>query len=211
MVAVRRRIALEAHAIGDGQFGRDGPLILRVSAKFRPAQRVGIVNLLRLLNGPGTIGARTIVVGQAQQVVGQVAVRVTAARRAAAGHAAGEHEAAVRVRSAAAGGGLEVVQVKVVVGEAGLELVLALDVAQVHVAGELVVAELERIGKIGVADGAEGAVKDHRRLAEIIRIIRGAVRSRNVQSGQTIVASCEIDNRLCSRPLAGVTKIGIDH
>ena len=73
VIAVRRRIALEAHAIGDGQFGSHRPLILRVGAKFRPAQRVGIVNLLRLLNGV----AQVPLVGQAQQEVGQIVVRGT--------------------------------------------------------------------------------------------------------------------------------------
>ena len=208
MVAVRRRIALEAHAVGDGQLGRHRPLILHIDAKFRPAQRVGIVNLLRLLNGR----SRSRAVGQAQQIIGQVVVRVIA-RTSRARHAARKQEAAVYVRDAAAGGGLEVVEVEVVVGEAGLELVLALDVAQVHIAGELIVAEFERISGIGVADGAEGAVKAHQRLAPIIRVggVGGKVRSRNLQCVQPIASGCEIDCRFRTRPLPRVAEIGVQH
>ena len=168
-------------------FGAHCPLVLRVCAKFRPAQRVGIENLLRLLNSV----ARPVGIGQTQQVVGQIVVGSGAARssRAAAGHAAREQEAAAHVRDAAAGGGLEVVQVEVVVGESGLDLVLAPDLAQVHVAGKLVVAEKERIGGVGVADGAEGAVKAQHRLAAIIRVrVRVDVRSRNLQCVQSVVA-----------------------
>ena len=93
-----------------------------------------------------------------------------------------------------------------VVGEAVLGRVLALDPTQVDVGCELVVAEQERIGAGGIAESGK-AGKGKNRLANIKRA--DSVGAGDAEGVRAEVAVCNIDERLCARDLAGVAEVPV--
>ena len=121
-------------------------VVLRITGEFGPTQGVRVVQLLIL--GYGNACAK---VGETQEHVSQCVVSGDGA--GVAGDASLEHKAAARVADAGTDRRLKVVEVEVVVGEAVLGSVFALGPAEVDVAGELVVAEQERVCTVGVSQG----------------------------------------------------------
>src|ERR1017187_3432149 len=150
MITIRRGVELVTDAVVYCQLWSDVPLVLRISSQLGPAQRVGICDLAWLCDS----GASSVI-RQAQQEVGQRSIGVGRGGRAsgcsAVRHGALELETATRGVDTPSAGGLEVIEVEVVVGEAVLGGMLALGPTHVHVGGELVVAEQEWIGAVGVA------------------------------------------------------------
>ena len=128
MVAVRYRVVFVTDAVAQRHLWSNVPLILCVGAVLRPAQSVGIGELCLLGDRDSSA-----IVRKPKQHVGQCGVRVDVVRgpgggdvKRSSGHPALELKTAARTADAAAAGGLEVIQVEVIVGEPILRGVSAL-------------------------------------------------------------------------------------
>ncbi len=198
LIAVGNWVVLVPGTIGEGELGSDIPLVLRVDPGLGPTDGIGVEELIALGDG----GADAIV-GQTEEHVGECLIRVDAA--GVGGHAAEEGEGAARIDV-----GLEVVEIEVVPGAAGLHGVLTQGPAHVYIGGELVVAEEKGICAVGVSEAGELGTAGRREggLADVVD--SESVRSGDAEFVGAVVAGGDVDGGLRAGDLAGVSGVGVD-
>ena len=84
---------------------------------------------------------------------------------------------------------------------------LALQPAQVYVACELVIAELEGVGAIVVPNAGKRSEVEPRN-ADVVQA--DTIGSRNLQRVQAVVAHSDVERRLRERHQAGIAEVGVD-
>ena len=98
-----------------------------------------------------------------------------------------------------------------IVGVAHFDRVMTMQVAQVHVAGELVIAEFEGVGAVVVSDTSEGGEVESG-LANIVQALpTPLIRPWNLQRVDPVVAQRNIKRRLREGEKASPATVGVNH